>query len=174
MGKSAGKKDRLQKRVARDLLTRIKTEDTEFFGRVYNLAKNGLGFSCNRELEKGAQLGLELNVPGQKTIVLSGKVVWIRELPSISKSRYHVGFSLTEKLQAYELFVETLLRRDYERRKIRRFQDVLTIHSEDVLDLLDAATMDISAEGLYVRTVRRRGVGQQFEMQLDGKNLMSE
>ncbi|MCZ7586865.1 MAG: PilZ domain-containing protein [Deltaproteobacteria bacterium] len=162
---------RLQKRVAKNLLAKVQAGAFQFFGHVNDLAKTGLGMSCNRSLQVGQELEFDLNVPTEKTMKMKGTVVWCRDLPSISKNRYLVGVRLTDRPEHYESFVERLLRREYERREHTRFTDVLEISSDDVMDLIDAATLDVSAGGLYVRTGRPLEVGRQFEMSLKSASL---
>lgn len=157
---------RLQKRVAKNLLARIILSSTEFFGYVMDLAKAGLGFTCNRELEIGSDARILLNVPGQKTMELIGKIAWTRSLPALSKNRYQYGLVLSTKPELYDEYVEALMKKDFERRSTQRFQAMIEVQSDDVLDLLDAATEDVSAAGLYIRTGRPLTVGAQYEIAL--------
>jgi len=162
---------RLQKRVAKNLLGKMQINGMEFFVYVHDLAKDGIGLTCNRELQIHDQIKISLNVPGHKTMELEGTVAWMRVMPKISRNRYHIGVHLTLKTTDYEEYVVSLLRKDYERRKFERFKDILEVQNGDVLDLLDAATQDVSAGGLYIRTGRPLTIGQQLEIMLSGKNL---
>lgn len=162
---------RRQKRVAKNLLAKVKAPAAEFFAYVQDLAKNGIGMCCNRLLGIGTQLGVDLNIPGHATLTVQGKVLWKRDLPSISKNKYQYGVGLLEPPDQYVGWVETLIKQAFERRQHPRFTDVLTVESGDVLDLLDAATTDVSAGGLYIRTGRPLEVGTQYEMSLSSAQL---
>ena len=161
----------MQKRVARNLLAKVGTQTAQFFAYVQDLAQQGLGMTCNRKLDQGTEVEVQLNVPGHATMNLKGKVAWRRDLPVISKNRYQIGVALADPDPQYVTYVEALIKRDYERRKEVRFSDVLEVKSEDVLDLLDTAVADVSAGGLYVRTGKPLTVGKQFELALVGKGL---
>ena len=134
-----GEEQRLQKRIARNLLCKVGTSTAEFFGYVQDLAKQGLGLTCSRNLDTGTAVTLQLNVPGKSTMRLVGKIAWRRELPAISKNRFHIGVALDHPDEQYVEYVEGQLRRDYERRKDMRFSEVMEIKNEDVLDFLDTA-----------------------------------
>lgn len=165
---------RLQKRVAKNLLAKIATSTAEFFGFVQDVASTGLGFNCNRKLEVGSDLQIQLNVPKESTMNLTGKVAWLRELPTLSKSKFQVGAALTDPPENYTKFVTKLLKREYERRESPRFSDILEIQSTEVLDLLDAAVADVSAEGLYIRTGRPLPMSAQYEIALLNKEDLIE
>ena len=165
------KKDRLQVRVAKNLLAKVRVSLREFFAYVQDVAKSGVGFACSRELDMGAMLDINLNVPGKKTMLLKGEIVWTRSLPGIAKNKYQYGVRLTEKPDEYDEYVEECIRQVYEKRKDKRFKAALSINTKDVLDLLDAAMEDISAAGLYIRTGRPLTVNAQYEMALESKDL---
>jgi len=162
---------RVQKRVSKYLLAKVFTPDTSFFAYVHDLAKNGIGMSCNRCLEPGTIMGVDLNVPRHNTMHLEAKVAWRRDLPVIARNKFSVGARISDPPIEYSVYVENLLKLDYERREHQRFTDVLEVESNDVLDLLDAATVDVSAKGLYVRTGKLIPVGQQLDLKLCGQNL---
>jgi len=162
---------RRQKRVAKNLLAKVKAPAAEFFAYVQDLAKNGIGFCCNRKIDIGTQLAMDLNIPGHATLNITGKVLWKRDLPVISKNKYQYGIGLTDPPEKFVAWVESLIKMAYERRQHPRFTDVLTVESTDVLDLLDAATSDISAGGLYIRTSRPLEVGTQYEMALSSRQI---
>lgn len=159
---------RLQKRIAKNLLVKVKLPAVEFLAYVQDVNKGGLCIAMNRELEKGVVLDIDLNVPEMKTMHIKGVVAWRKDLPSISKNRHQVGVRITDKPDTYDLFVENLLKRDFERRRHERFQDVLEIKNNDIIDLLDAATTDVSAGGFYIRTGKPLPVGAQYEVALTG------
>jgi len=162
---------RLQKRVSNNLLTKVTMPMAEFFGYVQDLAKSGLGLTCNRRLEVGTELKLSINVPQRSALVVTGKVVWRRDLPVLSKNRYQVGVALTEENPEYQKYIEAQLKHEYERRRHVRYSDILEVKSEDVIDLLDSATADISAGGLYIRTNKPLPVGAQYELALVSAQL---
>ena len=165
------KKNRLQKRVSKNLLAQVRVSGGSFFAYIHDLAKNGIGMACNRDMEMGTEIECKLNVPGHKSMDLAGTVVWKKNLPSISRNRYKMGIRLTKKPETYDQYVEELLNHEYERRKDKRFSEVLEVESADVLDLLDAATADVSASGLYIRTGVPLQEGQEFEMKLSSPHL---
>ena len=162
---------RHQKRIAKYLLAEVKVTGGNFFAYVQDISKKGLGFLCNNSLEMGEELEITLNVPKRATMHLKGRVVWHRELPVLSKNKYHYGIALTDHPDEYDLFVELLLKQQYERRKHPRFSATLVVKNADVLDLLDAATSDVSAGGLYIRTTLPLIVGDQHEIELSGDQL---
>ena len=151
--------ERRQRRVAKTLLAKVTMTTAEFFVYIQDVAKEGVSFSCNRKIDMGAKLGLAVNAPKYPTMDLKGDLVWVRDLPTISRNKFLYGVHLTEAPDVYQEFVDTLVRHDYERRRDPRFSDVLTVAGDDVLDLLDAATTDVSAGGLYIRTGKPLEVG---------------
>jgi Tfp pilus assembly protein PilZ len=161
----------MQKRIAKNLLAKVTAENTEFFAYVQDVAKNGLGFMCNREMDVGVSIDLSLNVPGKASMELKGKIVWMRKLPSLAKNKFQYGMMVDEKPDEYDEYVDALVQRQYERRAHPRFQAVLEVKNDDVLDLLDAATENVSAAGLYIRTGRPLTLGGQYEMALSGEDL---
>lgn len=163
--------DRMQIRVSKNLLAKFKLSSGEFMGYVFDVAKIGLGFTSNRELQLGEEMEISLNVPNFKTMELKGAICWVRELPRLSRSKFQYGTKITEHNEHYDEFVEFELKKIFERRKHQRFTAVLEVKNEDVLDLLDAATTDVSAGGLYIRTGVQLEVGRQFEMTLVGKEF---
>jgi hypothetical protein len=164
-----GEEGRLQKRIAKNLLVKLLSPTREFFGFVQDVAKAGLCVAVNRKVETGEPFQIELNVPRMKTMPLSGIVAWKREMPSISRNKFLIGMKLTKCPKEYEEYIDELLRHDYERRKEVRYRDVLEVQNDQVIDLLDAATSDVSAGGLYIRTGRPLPVGAQYELSLRGK-----
>lgn len=162
---------RFQKRVAKNLLAKVMTPTMEFFGFVQDLAQGGLGFTTNRKIDPGTNVDIRLNIPKKPTMLLTGRVAWRRDLPTLSKNKYQLGIALQEPPAAYTEFVVSLIQTEMERRQDKRFSDILEIQNEDVLDLLDAATADVSAGGLYVRTGRPLPVGKQFELKLAAPEL---
>ena len=92
-------------------------------------------------------------------------------MPTISKHRYQYGVKINEKPEEYEEYVEGLIKKQYERRQHPRFKAILEVKNEDVMDLLDAATEDVSAAGLYIRTSRPLPSGGQYEMALSDKSF---
>lgn len=163
--------NRLQKRIAKNLLARVTVSFTEFFAFVQDLAKTGLGLCCNRDMKPGDEIKIQLNVPKMLTMKMNGKIAWKRVLPSLSKNKFQYGVFLDDRPEEYNVYVEDLLKKDYGRREHRRFNAVLEIGNDEVIDLLDAATEDISAAGLYVRTGRPLVIGAQYEMTLRGEGL---
>ncbi|MDP8225074.1 MAG: PilZ domain-containing protein [Candidatus Lernaella stagnicola] len=163
--------NRRQKRVSKNLLAQVTTQTSAFFAYVQDLAKTGLGFSCNRNLSIGEEVEVKLNAPSKPTMVMKGRVAWQRNLPSIAKNKFQYGIGLTEHSDIYDAYVLELLKREYERRTDPRFTDVLTVQADDVLDLLDAAISDVSASGLYVRTGSPLVVGSQYEFKLESEEL---
>jgi Tfp pilus assembly protein PilZ len=162
---------RRQLRVARNLLAQITLPTGSFFAYVQDLAKNGVGFTCNRQLAIGDPLAMAINVPGKPTIAVQGKIVWQRSLPVIARNKNQYGFTLTEPSELFDHYVEAQLKRDYERRGDTRYTDFLLVENTDVMDLLDAATADISANGLYIRTGSPLAMGKQIELKLSGPQL---
>jgi Tfp pilus assembly protein PilZ len=162
---------RRQHRVAKNLLARITTTTASFFAYVQDLAKVGVCFSCNNKLANGEEVQLALNMPSRPTMALKGRVVWTRSLPSISKNKYQYGVRLIEPMPEYLRVVEELIKRDFERRKHSRFLDVLVVEAKDVLDLLDASTVDISAGGLYIGSNRPLEMGAQYTLKLFEPNM---
>lgn len=165
---------RLQKRVAKNLLAQFATPTASFFAYVQDLATGGLGANINRKIEVGTAVEVKLNVPKHETMIMKGTVVWRRELPALSRSKYQVGVDLAECPETFVKYVSSLLKRDYDRRQSPRFRDILEIHANEVLDLMDAAIADVSAEGLYVRTNQPLQVGAQFELALVNKEDLPE
>lgn len=163
--------NRRQHRVSKNLLAKISTEHGAFFGYVQDLAPKGLGMTCNRDMEPGTPLTLELNVPKMPTMQLAGRVAWRRSLPSISRSKFQYGVALPEPPDSFTQFVRSLLKRDFERRGDKRFTDVLAVDHDDVLDLIDAATSDISAGGMYIRTSNPLAIGNQYELKLNNDRI---
>jgi hypothetical protein len=163
--------DRYQMRVAKNLLARVKVDDSEFFAYVQDLAKTGVGIACNRKLIHDAAVSLFLNIPEHSNIDLDGKVAWKRDMPVIAKNKFQYGINLEDAPDTYYAYVEKMLRRQYERREHPRFNAVLEVKNEDVLDLLDATTEDVSAAGLYIRSGRPLAKGAQYEMALSGQEL---
>jgi PilZ domain len=162
---------RRQQRIAKSLLAQVEKGGDKFFAYVQDVAKSGLGMTCNRLMEPKDLILVFLNAPRRPNMTLDGMLVWRRELPRISKSKYQYGVFVSEPPEEYENFIEAELQRVYDRRENPRFQDVLEVKNEDVIDLLDAATVDISAGGLYIRTHKPLEIGVQFEMMLSGKSL---
>ncbi|MDP8256180.1 MAG: PilZ domain-containing protein [Candidatus Alcyoniella australis] len=158
-------------RVSKYLLAKVKTEQGSFFAYVQDVATGGIGMTCNRDLGINTKLEITVNVPNRKNIEILGYPVWIRDLPVIARNKYIYGIKVPNPPEDYSEYVEELLRYEYERRSHPRYSDMLVIKSDDVLDLLDAATSDVSAKGLYVRTSRLLVRGQQIEMQLIGSDL---
>ncbi|HPQ71413.1 MAG TPA: PilZ domain-containing protein [bacterium] len=163
---------RYQKRVAKNLLAKVMTQTSEFFGFVQDLAQGGLGLTTNRKIDPGTNVDINLNIPAKPTMKLNGRIAWRRDLPALAKNKYQLGVALQEPPEEYTKFVIGLIQNEMERRKDKRFTDILEIHNEDVLDLLDAATADVSAGGLYVRTGRPLPVGKQFELKLAAPALL--
>jgi Tfp pilus assembly protein PilZ len=163
--------NRRQKRISKNLLAKVSSPSGAFFAYVQDLAKTGLGLTCNRELAQGAELLISLNMPNRPTVELLGRVAWQRSLPVISKNKYQYGIALGEANEVYQKYVQDLIARDYERRDAPRFSDVLTVENDDVLDLLDAAATDISAGGLYIRTGSPLEIGSQYEIKLSSPEL---
>ncbi len=161
----------MKKRVAKNLLATIVAPGSEFFAFVHDLAPGGLGFTCNRKFNIGSAMAIELNVPGQPTMEMKGVVIWVRTLPPMSKYRYQYGFELVEKPESYDQYVEALLTRANERRKSPRYKAMLEVRNEDVLELLHAATEDVSAEGFYLRTGRPLVQGDEYEISLSVSEL---
>lgn len=162
---------RRQLRIARNLLAKVAQSGGSFFAYVQDLAKNGVGFTCNRPLAIGDAVDVALNIPGQPTIALKGKIVWQRNLPVISRNKYQYGLTLAEPSPSFDRYVENQLKREYEHRRDARYTDILTVENADVMDLLDAATEDISAGGLYIRTGAPLEMGRQLELKLSGPQL---
>jgi Tfp pilus assembly protein PilZ len=164
---------RRQLRVSRSLLAKITTPAASFFAYVADLARGGLGFACNYKFTIGDPLEISLNVPGRPTLALSGRVAWLRTLPSVSKNKYFYGVAVPEPPEAFTRLVEEMVRRDFERRHHPRFRDVLVVDHKDVLDLLDASTQDISAGGLYIGTNQPLEVGREYTVKLQNEHLMT-
>lgn len=163
---------RRQVRVSKNLLAIVQHGYIQFLGFIVDIAKGGMGMTCNRDIALGDALSISLNVPEHKTLKLAGHLVWRRELPKLSRNRWHLGVRLSNPPEEYAAYVESLMRREYERRAHRRFADTLIVSNEDVLDLLDATTQDISAGGLYIRTGSPLPVGAQYEVDLQGSGLL--
>lgn len=166
-----GKSDRLQLRVSKSLLAKVTVSFTEFYAYVQDLNKGGIGMVCNRDMVVGEEVKVSVNVPQRKNVMVEGNVVWRRELPSVSKHRYQYGVKIETKPEEYEEYIEELIKKQYERRRHPRFKAVLEVKNEDVMDLLDAATEDVSAAGLYIRTGRPLPVGGQFQMALSDEDF---
>ncbi|MDP8255989.1 MAG: PilZ domain-containing protein [Candidatus Alcyoniella australis] len=162
---------RLRLRVSRQLLAMVSYADERFAVYIQNMTEKGIGISGNRNLEIGVELGVEVNIPQNPTLQLGGVVSWSRSLPVIATHKFMMGVRLIEPPLTYIDYVAQLTKRDFERREHPRYSDILEIYSDDVLDLLEAATADVAAKGLYVRTRRMLQVGQHLEMKLCGKNL---
>ncbi|MBZ0271715.1 PilZ domain-containing protein [bacterium] len=157
---------RRQIRVAKNLLAKIIQPTRECFGFVHDVAKTGLGVAVSSNIEMGDHMEIHLNVPKLPSMKLSGDVVWRRELPRIAKHRFLLGVRLTETCPAYDEWVEEQIRYDYERREHPRYQAIVEVNGSDVFDLLDAATTNVSARGLYVRTSMPLPVGSHHELAL--------
>ena len=163
--------NRLQLRVAKNLLAKVRVSFKEFFAYIQDLAKAGVGFSCNREIDLGTSVDMFLNVPGHKNMTLAGDIVWKRNLPTIAKNKFQYGMKLAEKSEEYDVYIEELIRNVYEKRKTPRFKAALEITSNDILDLMDAAIEDVSAGGLYVRTGCPLTLHGQYEIILISQDL---
>jgi Tfp pilus assembly protein PilZ len=162
---------RRQARVAKNLLGKLYTKTSDFLVYVHDLAKNGLGFTCNRDLTVGDEVRIALNVPGYATMTLEGRLSWHRSLPVVAKARHQYGLVVAKPTAEYLTLLDTMLRRDYERRRDPRFTDVLVVESDDILDLLDAATSNVSAGGLYICTNVELEMARQYELKLSGVQL---
>jgi len=159
-------KNIFHKRVAKNLLAKVILPSTEFFGFIMDLSTYGLGFTCNRSLPVGEQLQISLNVPQRRNMKLTGAVTWNRTLPATSKNRFQYGVKLFSKPNDYDEYVHKLFIKENLRRKHPRYREVLEVKNDDVLELMDAATQDISEEGFYIRTGRPLTVGQKYDMAL--------
>jgi Tfp pilus assembly protein PilZ len=157
---------RRQVRVAKNLLGKVTTLTSSFFAYVQDLAKTGIGISCNRKLPIGEAVEVALNMPERPTMTLKGRIAWVRALPSIAKNKFQYGIHLDDPPPVFVQTVEALVKRDFERRKHPRFLDVLLIESKDVLDLMDCSTTDVSAGGLYVGTNQPLEMGRQYTLKL--------
>lgn len=166
-----GEELRRQVRVSKILLVRIQKGFIQFFGNIVDLAKNGVGLACQRELDMSDELKLAINVPNRKTMDLEGAIVWKLELPRFSKNRFQYGVRLRDPGEEYLEYVDGLVRREYERRAHHRFAMLLEVSNDDVLDLLDAAAQDVSAGGLYIRTGTCLPIGSEYEISLKGAGL---
>jgi hypothetical protein len=157
---------RLQARIEKNLLAQISHGGEKFFGYIQDISKLGLGFACNKDMNVGDMVELLLNIPHCKSMRISCTVAWKKSSHSLSKNRFHYGARIVAKDDGFDNLVEANLKVTYERRAMPRFNETVEIRNDDVFDLLEAATGDVSASGLYIRSMRPLQIGAQIELSL--------
>ncbi len=166
-------KDRRAVRLKKFFLAKVALVSGDIIAYTRDLSINGACFSCNQQISVGENIVLQLSAPGLTNMRLKGFIVWKRDLPTGFKTKFQYGVALREITRQYKEFIDKALERnqDRERRKNTRYGDALVIQNEDVLDLLGAGTLNISADGLYIRTNTKLRQGNRYELRLVGPQL---
>ena len=162
---------RIHRRLEKQLFAKITTSDVSSFGFVLDLTKAGVGLSTNTELKPGAALSIELNIPQYKSIRIDGEVLWVRDLPVVSKHKYLVGVRIEDPTNVYSEYIEFQIKREYEIRRDPCSTSALKVEEEDVFDLLEASREKVFAKGLYIRTDTLFPMEQQIDLRLTGNDF---
>ncbi len=164
---------RREERVKKFFLAKIVLTSGEIFAYTQNLSISGVCFFSNHEIRIGEQADVMLSASGLSGMRVKGPVVWKTDLPATFKAKYKYGIALEEVTEDYKEYVEKTIEhtKERERRKNPRFGDVLVIENKDVLDLLGASTLNISADGLYIKTAKKLKQGDKYNLRLVGPQL---
>ena len=162
---------RQEKRLTRIVLAKILLSGEKHIGYIQDFSQSGVGITCNKPLELKTRVDVSVKLPNLDPMQLSGKVVWRRKLPKVSRHKYLYGLRFAESPAHYSKYLEAELDKVDERRQHNRLRYFMRVRSEDVLKLIDAATEDISAGGFYVRSHQLLNVGEEITLMLEDERL---
>ena len=67
-----------------------------------NISAVGLCFVTKEELQKGQQLPIQIQLPNQGKVVISTKVVWVKEKGILRDKEYAIGVEIIEPMKKEE------------------------------------------------------------------------
>jgi Tfp pilus assembly protein PilZ len=162
---------RRQKRLTRIVLSKLVISGEKHIGYIQDFSLLGIGITCNKGLEKKAQVDVMVQLPNLSALTLPGVVIWRRKLPKVSRHKYLYGVRFAEAPREYKEFIESELEKAENKREHGRLRYFMHVKTDDVLKLIDAATEDISAGGMYIRSQQLLNIGEDITLSLEDERL---
>lgn len=98
-------------RVAKWLFIRFGTDKLDSLGFSNDLSETGLFIKTNLVLQKGTVLNIQVTLPDDNKIDLTGKVAWIKKDPSEvneNSKKIGLGIRLLKIPKSYTQFIEKI------------------------------------------------------------------
>ncbi len=162
---------RREKRLTRIVLAKILLPSEKHIGYIQDFSQSGIGITCNKALELKTEVGVSVQLPNLDPMSLSGRVIWRRKLPKVSRHKYLYGLRFQERPPEYDKYLEAELEKVDERRQHSRLRYFMRVKNEDVLKIINATTEDISVGGFYIRSHQLLDVGEEITLVLEDKRL---
>jgi len=108
-------KKRREERVKKFSMGKVVLASGDTIAYTQNLSISGACFASNQEITIGEQIVVMLSASGLSDIQVNGLVVWKKDQPDSSKTKYKYGIALTEVSKDYEEVIENIMEQGRER-----------------------------------------------------------